>query len=158
MLCINVRLKLHQHRRLTRAQSHHGSEEEKKRRKILARKVSSRLSHTRQYKETSWHLNINMDQRLSRLLLNFATRQIILKAFNNYSWKNKLKQYLCDKESWDMLSLLKWLLTTLFSNYLFISEWGQKPTGTCFYCSVQYSSTSNVTEEVVHFVSVNNAC
>uniref|UniRef100_A0A8D3C6Q7 PX domain containing serine/threonine kinase n=1 Tax=Scophthalmus maximus TaxID=52904 RepID=A0A8D3C6Q7_SCOMX len=29
---------LHQHRRLTRAQSHHGSEEEKKRRKILARK------------------------------------------------------------------------------------------------------------------------
>uniref|UniRef100_A0A3B5LKM0 Uncharacterized protein n=1 Tax=Xiphophorus couchianus TaxID=32473 RepID=A0A3B5LKM0_9TELE len=30
---------LHQHRRLTRAQSHYGSEEEKKRRKILARKV-----------------------------------------------------------------------------------------------------------------------
>uniref|UniRef100_A0A665VL20 PX domain containing serine/threonine kinase n=1 Tax=Echeneis naucrates TaxID=173247 RepID=A0A665VL20_ECHNA len=34
---------LHQHRRLTRAQSHHGSEEEKKRRKILARKVGSRV-------------------------------------------------------------------------------------------------------------------
>ncbi|OBS70001.1 hypothetical protein A6R68_01458 [Neotoma lepida] len=33
-------LKIHQHRRLTRAQSHHGSEEERKRRKILARKVS----------------------------------------------------------------------------------------------------------------------
>uniref|UniRef100_A0A3Q0RQH7 PX domain containing serine/threonine kinase n=1 Tax=Amphilophus citrinellus TaxID=61819 RepID=A0A3Q0RQH7_AMPCI len=33
-------LKLHQHRRLTRAQSHHCSEEEKKRRKILARKKS----------------------------------------------------------------------------------------------------------------------
>uniref|UniRef100_A0A3Q3GNI4 PX domain containing serine/threonine kinase n=1 Tax=Labrus bergylta TaxID=56723 RepID=A0A3Q3GNI4_9LABR len=32
---------LHQHRRLTRAQSHHGSEEEKKRRKILARKVGN---------------------------------------------------------------------------------------------------------------------
>ncbi|XP_054906118.1 PX domain-containing protein kinase-like protein isoform X1 [Poeciliopsis prolifica] len=31
---------LHQHRRLTRAQSHYGSEEEKKRRKILARKKS----------------------------------------------------------------------------------------------------------------------
>uniref|UniRef100_A0A3Q1H9N4 PX domain containing serine/threonine kinase n=1 Tax=Anabas testudineus TaxID=64144 RepID=A0A3Q1H9N4_ANATE len=30
---------IHQHKRLTRAQSHHGSEEEKKRRKILARKV-----------------------------------------------------------------------------------------------------------------------
>lgn len=34
-------LKIHQHRRLTRAQSHHGSEEEKKKRKILARKVSN---------------------------------------------------------------------------------------------------------------------
>lgn len=34
-------LKIHQHRRLTRAQSHHGSEEEKKKRKILARKVIS---------------------------------------------------------------------------------------------------------------------
>lgn len=33
-------LKIHQHRRLTRAQSHHGSEEERKKRKILARKVS----------------------------------------------------------------------------------------------------------------------
>uniref|UniRef100_A0A3Q3AQD1 PX domain containing serine/threonine kinase n=1 Tax=Kryptolebias marmoratus TaxID=37003 RepID=A0A3Q3AQD1_KRYMA len=32
---------LHQHRRLTRAQSHYGSEEERKRRKILARKVGS---------------------------------------------------------------------------------------------------------------------
>uniref|UniRef100_A0A3P9CJR6 PX domain containing serine/threonine kinase n=1 Tax=Maylandia zebra TaxID=106582 RepID=A0A3P9CJR6_9CICH len=32
--------KLHQHRRLTRAQSHHCSEEEKKKRKILARKKS----------------------------------------------------------------------------------------------------------------------
>ncbi|CAJ1052023.1 PREDICTED: PX domain-containing protein kinase-like protein isoform X1 [Xyrichtys novacula] len=31
---------LHQHRRLTRAQCHHGSEEERKRRKILARKKS----------------------------------------------------------------------------------------------------------------------
>uniref|UniRef100_A0A4W5PEW3 Uncharacterized protein n=1 Tax=Hucho hucho TaxID=62062 RepID=A0A4W5PEW3_9TELE len=31
-----------QHRRLTRAQSHHGSEEEKRRRKILARKVENR--------------------------------------------------------------------------------------------------------------------
>lgn len=36
---MTVFLQLHQHRRLTRAQSHHGSEEEKKRRKILARKV-----------------------------------------------------------------------------------------------------------------------
>lgn len=34
-------LKLHQHRRLTRAQSHHGSEEERKKRKILARKVGN---------------------------------------------------------------------------------------------------------------------
>lgn len=32
-------LQLHQHRRLTRAQSHHCSDEERKRRKILARKV-----------------------------------------------------------------------------------------------------------------------
>ncbi|RXM35226.1 PX domain-containing protein kinase-like protein [Acipenser ruthenus] len=31
---------IHQHKRLTRAQSHHGSEEEKKKRKILARKVN----------------------------------------------------------------------------------------------------------------------
>lgn len=38
-------MKLHQHRRLTRAQSHHGSEEEKKRRKILARKVGKSLPH-----------------------------------------------------------------------------------------------------------------
>uniref|UniRef100_A0A8B9QCQ1 PX domain containing serine/threonine kinase like n=1 Tax=Apteryx owenii TaxID=8824 RepID=A0A8B9QCQ1_APTOW len=48
--CIEKRLteeqkSIHQHRRLTRAQSHHGSEEEKKRRKILARKpVSNNLS------------------------------------------------------------------------------------------------------------------
>ncbi|XP_023571496.1 PX domain-containing protein kinase-like protein [Octodon degus] len=35
-------LKIHQHRRLTRAQSHHGSEEERKKRKILARKKSKR--------------------------------------------------------------------------------------------------------------------
>uniref|UniRef100_A0A3Q2GRI2 PX domain containing serine/threonine kinase n=1 Tax=Cyprinodon variegatus TaxID=28743 RepID=A0A3Q2GRI2_CYPVA len=34
---------IHQHRRLTRAQSHYGSEEEKKRRKILARKASPSL-------------------------------------------------------------------------------------------------------------------
>uniref|UniRef100_A0A7N9AL10 PX domain containing serine/threonine kinase n=1 Tax=Mastacembelus armatus TaxID=205130 RepID=A0A7N9AL10_9TELE len=33
---------IHQHRRLTRAQSHHGSEEERKRRKILARKVENK--------------------------------------------------------------------------------------------------------------------
>uniref|UniRef100_A0A8C3D2V3 PX domain-containing protein kinase-like protein n=1 Tax=Corvus moneduloides TaxID=1196302 RepID=A0A8C3D2V3_CORMO len=43
--CIEKRLTeeqklIHQHRRLTRAQSHHGSEEEKKKRKILARKVT----------------------------------------------------------------------------------------------------------------------
>uniref|UniRef100_A0A2K5RIE3 PX domain-containing protein kinase-like protein n=1 Tax=Cebus imitator TaxID=2715852 RepID=A0A2K5RIE3_CEBIM len=43
--CIEKRLieeqkQIHQHRRLTRAQSHHGSEEERKKRKILARKVS----------------------------------------------------------------------------------------------------------------------
>ncbi|XP_063072255.1 PX domain-containing protein kinase-like protein isoform X2 [Engraulis encrasicolus] len=36
---------LHQHRRLTKAQSHHGSEEEKKRRKILARKVQGPAPH-----------------------------------------------------------------------------------------------------------------
>uniref|UniRef100_A0A1A7YNU7 PX domain containing serine/threonine kinase n=1 Tax=Iconisemion striatum TaxID=60296 RepID=A0A1A7YNU7_9TELE len=36
---------LHQHRRLTRAQSHYGSEEEKKRRKILARKKSKQSSY-----------------------------------------------------------------------------------------------------------------
>ncbi|XP_029288473.1 LOW QUALITY PROTEIN: PX domain-containing protein kinase-like protein [Cottoperca gobio] len=36
---------LHQHRRLTRAQSHHGSEEEKKRRKILARKKSRQSAY-----------------------------------------------------------------------------------------------------------------
>uniref|UniRef100_A0A669P1A7 PX domain-containing protein kinase-like protein n=1 Tax=Phasianus colchicus TaxID=9054 RepID=A0A669P1A7_PHACC len=43
--CIEKRLteeqkSIHQHRRLTRAQSHHGSEEEKKKRKILARKLA----------------------------------------------------------------------------------------------------------------------
>uniref|UniRef100_A0A3B4YAP9 PX domain containing serine/threonine kinase n=1 Tax=Seriola lalandi dorsalis TaxID=1841481 RepID=A0A3B4YAP9_SERLL len=58
---------LHQHRRLTRAQSHHGSEEEKKRRKILARKVGSRVPHTtirrnlttseHQHEQTSWQLH-----------------------------------------------------------------------------------------------------
>uniref|UniRef100_A0A8C5RBD3 PX domain containing serine/threonine kinase like n=1 Tax=Laticauda laticaudata TaxID=8630 RepID=A0A8C5RBD3_LATLA len=37
-----TQFKIHQHRRLTRAQSHHGSEEEKKKRKILARKKSKR--------------------------------------------------------------------------------------------------------------------
>ncbi|XP_008303400.1 PX domain-containing protein kinase-like protein isoform X3 [Stegastes partitus] len=36
---------LHQHRRLTRAQSHHGSEEERKRRKILARKKSRQSAY-----------------------------------------------------------------------------------------------------------------
>ncbi|XP_013870781.1 PX domain-containing protein kinase-like protein [Austrofundulus limnaeus] len=36
---------LHQHRRLTRAQSHYGSEEERKRRKILARKKSKLSSY-----------------------------------------------------------------------------------------------------------------
>ncbi|XP_060058999.1 PX domain-containing protein kinase-like protein isoform X2 [Erinaceus europaeus] len=45
--CIEKRLieeqkQIHQHRRLTRAQSHHGSEEERKKRKILARKKSKR--------------------------------------------------------------------------------------------------------------------
>lgn len=34
-------LQLHQHKRLTRAQSHHCSDEERKRRKILARKVGN---------------------------------------------------------------------------------------------------------------------
>uniref|UniRef100_A0A2K5E5U8 PX domain-containing protein kinase-like protein n=1 Tax=Aotus nancymaae TaxID=37293 RepID=A0A2K5E5U8_AOTNA len=47
--CIEKRLieeqkQIHQHRRLTRAQSHHGSEEERKKRKILARKVSMVVS------------------------------------------------------------------------------------------------------------------
>ncbi|XP_067907744.1 PX domain-containing protein kinase-like protein isoform X3 [Heterodontus francisci] len=37
---------IHRHKRLTRAQSHHGSEEEKKRRKILARKQKSKQSVT----------------------------------------------------------------------------------------------------------------
>uniref|UniRef100_A0A1A8Q1E1 PX domain containing serine/threonine kinase n=1 Tax=Nothobranchius rachovii TaxID=451742 RepID=A0A1A8Q1E1_9TELE len=36
---------LHQHRRLTRAQSHYGSEEERKRRKILARKKSRQSTY-----------------------------------------------------------------------------------------------------------------
>lgn len=36
------RLQLHQHKRLTRAQSHHCSDEERKKRKILARKVGSK--------------------------------------------------------------------------------------------------------------------
>ncbi|KAM8913411.1 PX domain-containing protein kinase-like protein isoform 2-T2 [Spinachia spinachia] len=36
---------IHQHRRLTRAQSHHGSEGEKKRRKILARKKSRQSTY-----------------------------------------------------------------------------------------------------------------
>uniref|UniRef100_A0A3Q3WJV3 Uncharacterized protein n=1 Tax=Mola mola TaxID=94237 RepID=A0A3Q3WJV3_MOLML len=36
---------IHQHRRLTRAQSHHGSEEERKRRKILARKKSRKSAY-----------------------------------------------------------------------------------------------------------------
>ena len=63
-LCVVVWLKLHQHRRLTRAQSHHGSEEERKRRKILARKASNSLPHTTiqinlvtseyQYEQTCW--------------------------------------------------------------------------------------------------------
>uniref|UniRef100_A0AAR2IMV6 PX domain-containing protein kinase-like protein n=1 Tax=Pygocentrus nattereri TaxID=42514 RepID=A0AAR2IMV6_PYGNA len=47
--CLEKRLQeeqraIHQHRRLTRAQSHHGSEEEKKRRKILARKVDKMVA------------------------------------------------------------------------------------------------------------------
>ncbi|XP_038666435.1 PX domain-containing protein kinase-like protein isoform X2 [Scyliorhinus canicula] len=37
---------IHRHKRLARAQSHHGSEEEKKRRKILARKQKSKQSVT----------------------------------------------------------------------------------------------------------------
>uniref|UniRef100_H2RZK6 PX domain containing serine/threonine kinase n=1 Tax=Takifugu rubripes TaxID=31033 RepID=H2RZK6_TAKRU len=37
-------LQIHQHRRLTRAQSHHGSDEERTRRKILARKKSRRTA------------------------------------------------------------------------------------------------------------------
>uniref|UniRef100_A0A3Q3KRR2 Uncharacterized protein n=1 Tax=Monopterus albus TaxID=43700 RepID=A0A3Q3KRR2_MONAL len=37
---------LHQHRRLTKAQSHHDSEEERKRRKTLARKVGKGHKHT----------------------------------------------------------------------------------------------------------------
>uniref|UniRef100_A0A672KY58 PX domain-containing protein kinase-like protein n=1 Tax=Sinocyclocheilus grahami TaxID=75366 RepID=A0A672KY58_SINGR len=36
---------IHQHKRLTRAQSHHGSEEEKRKRKILARKVHGKRKH-----------------------------------------------------------------------------------------------------------------
>uniref|UniRef100_A0A673AE09 PX domain containing serine/threonine kinase n=1 Tax=Sphaeramia orbicularis TaxID=375764 RepID=A0A673AE09_9TELE len=43
--CKMLFLKLHQHRRLTRAQSHHGSEEERKRRKILARKKSRQYAY-----------------------------------------------------------------------------------------------------------------
>ncbi|XP_059800205.1 PX domain-containing protein kinase-like protein isoform X2 [Hypanus sabinus] len=37
---------IHRHKRLAKAQSHHGSEEEKKKRKILARKQKSKLSIT----------------------------------------------------------------------------------------------------------------
>ncbi|KAK5871969.1 hypothetical protein PBY51_012706 [Eleginops maclovinus] len=50
----------HQHRRLTRAKSHHGSEEEKKRRKILARKVGNEMPHQLHNRITSDHLHKQM--------------------------------------------------------------------------------------------------
>uniref|UniRef100_A0A8C3ACA4 PX domain containing serine/threonine kinase n=1 Tax=Cyclopterus lumpus TaxID=8103 RepID=A0A8C3ACA4_CYCLU len=43
--CKNGMPTIHQHRRLTRARSHHGSEEERKRRKVLARKKSRQSAY-----------------------------------------------------------------------------------------------------------------
>lgn len=63
-------MKLHQHRRLTRAQSHHGSEEEKKRRKMMARKVGDSLPHT----TIQRHQNVNINKHLGWSLVNFALR------------------------------------------------------------------------------------
>ncbi|XP_032997230.1 PX domain-containing protein kinase-like protein isoform X3 [Lacerta agilis] len=62
--CIEKRLveeqkQIHQHRRLTRAQSHYGSEEEKKKRKILARKKSKRSSFESGEEQTMKYSNSN---------------------------------------------------------------------------------------------------
>ncbi|XP_035759718.1 PX domain-containing protein kinase-like protein isoform X2 [Egretta garzetta] len=51
--------KIHQHRRLTRAQSHHGSEEEKKKRKILARKKSKRSAYESGEEHSAKYSNSN---------------------------------------------------------------------------------------------------
>ncbi|XP_003217902.1 PX domain-containing protein kinase-like protein isoform X4 [Anolis carolinensis] len=62
--CIEKRLVeeqklIHQHRRLTRAQSHYGSEEEKKKRKILARKKSKRSAFESGEEQTMKSSNSN---------------------------------------------------------------------------------------------------
>ncbi|XP_037594015.1 PX domain-containing protein kinase-like protein isoform X12 [Cebus imitator] len=62
--CIEKRLieeqkQIHQHRRLTRAQSHHGSEEERKKRKILARKKSKRSALENSEEHSAKYSNSN---------------------------------------------------------------------------------------------------
>uniref|UniRef100_A0A4W5PEV9 PX domain containing serine/threonine kinase like n=1 Tax=Hucho hucho TaxID=62062 RepID=A0A4W5PEV9_9TELE len=57
-----------QHRRLTRAQSHHGSEEEKRRRKILARKVENRPARYLQT-HTLGIIKVNSGRLNSHLIL-----------------------------------------------------------------------------------------
>uniref|UniRef100_A0A8C2C2G2 PX domain-containing protein kinase-like protein n=1 Tax=Cyprinus carpio TaxID=7962 RepID=A0A8C2C2G2_CYPCA len=46
---------IHQHKRLTRAQSHHGSEEEKRKRKILARKKSRQSTYENEEDLSFWN-------------------------------------------------------------------------------------------------------
>ncbi|XP_075289197.1 PX domain-containing protein kinase-like protein isoform X8 [Opisthocomus hoazin] len=53
------KINIHQHRRLTRAQSHHGSEEEKKKRKILARKKSKRSAYESGEEHSAKYSNSN---------------------------------------------------------------------------------------------------
>uniref|UniRef100_A0A8C1Y3L3 PX domain-containing protein kinase-like protein n=1 Tax=Cyprinus carpio TaxID=7962 RepID=A0A8C1Y3L3_CYPCA len=59
---------IHQHKRLTRAQSHHGSEEEKRKRKILARKKSRQSTY-----ENEEELSVKYNNNSGRfhILLNF---------------------------------------------------------------------------------------
>ncbi|KAK2496527.1 hypothetical protein MC885_014124 [Smutsia gigantea] len=62
--CIEKRLveeqkQIHQHRRLTKAQFHHGSEEERKKRKILARKKSKRSAIENSEEHSAKYSNSN---------------------------------------------------------------------------------------------------
>ncbi|XP_051776973.1 PX domain-containing protein kinase-like protein isoform X3 [Erpetoichthys calabaricus] len=62
--CLEKRLQeeqktIHQHKRLTRAQSHHGSEEEKKKRKILARKKSRQMAYENEDDLSAKYTNSN---------------------------------------------------------------------------------------------------
>lgn len=113
MLCLNVLLKLHQHRRLTRAQSHHGSEEERKRRKILARKVGgSRVHHTHTAIQRSLMTSQHQHERTAWLVMTHSASvtktNVVTEDFQNVS--HSTSDSIITVKQYETLSLFSFLL------------------------------------------------